>query len=128
MGNPRKHNPGVTGKQALRKSALALRAWMMDEALPFWAENARDERGGFCEDLSRKKLPNWNAVRRLRVQARQIYTYSLAHELGWFDGLPVADTTLNFMLEQGFMPDEQQGFIHLLKPDMKIKRPAPRYL
>ncbi len=121
MGNPRKHNPDVTGKQALRNSALALRAWMMEEALPFWAKNARDERGGFCEELSRKSAPNWSAVRRLRVQARQIYTYSLAHELGWFDGLPVADTTLNFMLEQGFMPDEQQGFIHLLKPDMKVK-------
>ena len=55
MGNPRKHNPDVTGKQALRNSALALRAWMMEEALPFWAKNARDERGGFCEELSRKK-------------------------------------------------------------------------
>ena len=105
---------------ALYAQALDARAWAIDHALPFWAGNARDDKGGFYEELSHNYAPNKAAIRRLRVQARQIYTYSFAHELGWYDGLKTADKTLNFMLEKGFMPDDKRGFIHLLGPDYSV--------
>ena len=113
----------MNGQQALERSALAARAWLMDKALPFWAEHAVNDIGGFCEELSRQSKPNWRAIRRVRVQARQIYTYCLAQERGWHDGLPIANQTLNFMLAKGFMPDGFPGFISLLNPDYSVNDP-----
>lgn len=88
--------------------------------MPFWAENATDKLGGFCEELDTEKTPNWNAARRLRVQARQIYTYVLAYNLNWFNGLPVANKTLDFMMKNGFMPDKKFGFVHLLGSNLSV--------
>lgn len=118
-----KPKPGQNGQQALERSATAARAWLVDKALPFWAENAVDNTGGFCEELTRQSKPNWQAVRRLRVQARQIFTYAMAQERGWHDGLPMANQTLDFMLTKGFMPDGYPGFISLLNPDISVKDP-----
>lgn len=110
------------GQLALGRSALAARTWLIDKALPFWAENAVDVNGGFCEELH-GQAPNWNAVRRLRVQGRQVFTYALAQNLGWYPGLPTANKTMDFMLVNGFMSDGNAGFISLLNPDYTIKDP-----
>ena len=120
--------PGPNGQQALERSSLAARAWLMDKALPFWAENAVDDAGGFCEELSSQSKPNWRAVRRLRVQARQIFTYALAQERGWYAGLTPANKTLDFMLAKGFMPDGYPGFISLLNQDYSVHDPAPGFV
>ena len=118
----KRHTKTITSKTHadLYSQALSARAWAVDHALPFWAQNARDDDGGFYEELRHNCAPNKAAIRRLRVQARQIYTYSFAHELGWYDGLSAADKTLNFMLGKGFMPDGKNGFIHLLGPDYSV--------
>ena len=110
------------GRRALGRSALAARTWLAEKALPFWAENAVDGNGGFCEELH-GQTPNWGAVRRLRVQARQVFTFSIAHELNWYPGLVTANQTMDFMLANGFMPDGDMGFISLLNPDYSIKDP-----
>ncbi|HHI88705.1 MAG TPA: mannose-6-phosphate isomerase [Hellea balneolensis] len=95
--------------------------WLVHAALPFWADQARDGEGGFCEELHADGQPNWQAVRRLRVQARQIYSYAMAYRMGWCADRSVADHTLDFMLAKGFMPDERPGFIALLNPDGSVK-------
>ncbi len=115
--------PGHNGQLALERSALTARAWLMTKALPFWAENAVDTSGGFCEELSTQSQPNWSAVRRLRVQARQVYTYSMANERGWFDDYSVADNTLKYMLAHGFMRDGHPGLISLINPNTSINDP-----
>ena len=109
------------GQAQLARASARARDWTAQIALPFWAETAQAGDGGFCEELSPSLQPNWLAVRRLRVQARQVYTYAHAHELGWMNGLPIAKNTLNFMINRGFMPDEQHGFIHLLNPGLNVK-------
>jgi mannose-6-phosphate isomerase len=114
---PNRHNEP---SPALQRSAARARGWAIEKALPFWAETGTDELGGFCEELDVEKNPNWDAVRRLRVQARQVYTYVLAYNLNWYNGLPVANKTLDFMMNTGFMPDKKFGFVHLLNANLTI--------
>ncbi|MBA4789077.1 MAG: AGE family epimerase/isomerase [Rhizobiales bacterium] len=63
--------------------AAALRAWMFDKALPFWAEVGVDRvGGGFFERLS----PEGRVLddpRRARLVCRQIYVFATAARLGW---------------------------------------------
>ncbi len=105
----------------LRIEAKALRDWAVDKALPFWAETAIDPEGGFYEDLDLSARPNLNAVRRVRVQARQVYVYALATERGWFDGQDIAERTFDFMIDKGLSPDGNAGFVHLIHPDYSVK-------
>ncbi len=121
MGKRHSKKPGSDGRLVLEQKVVPVRQWVIDKALPFWAGSTVDGAGGFCEELSWGGAPNWKAERRLRVQARQIFSYSLAHELGWCDGLPIARRGLNFMLTKGFMPDGHPGFISLLNPDYSVK-------
>ncbi len=61
----------------------ALRAWLVEKSWPFWLAHGVDrQRGGFFEALD---LRDWRCAtpfRRLRVVARQIYVFSVAHAAG----------------------------------------------
>jgi mannose-6-phosphate isomerase len=60
-----------------------LLGWLMNDALPiWWTVGADTARGGFHEaiDLAGKPVLG---ERRARVQARQIFTYAIAGEMGW---------------------------------------------
>jgi mannose/cellobiose epimerase-like protein (N-acyl-D-glucosamine 2-epimerase family) len=57
--------------------------WLLNDALPIWWEVGADKTGGgFHEaiDLAGKPV---QGERRARVQARQIFTYAVAGEMGW---------------------------------------------
>ena len=109
---------------ALAQQSARLEEWCRDAALPFWATQARDFDGGWYEHLKLDKSPDADAIRRLRVQARQVYVYALADRLGWYDrGREVAETTFDFMVEKGYEPDGKPGFIHLLEPKCTVHDP-----
>jgi len=60
-----------------------IRGWLWD-ALDLWSTTAwDDERGGFVEKLDLKGAPDMNANRRVRVHARQVFSFSKAIEIGW---------------------------------------------
>lgn len=109
---------------ALAKQAARLESWTRDVALPFWAGQARDLDGGWYEHLKLDKSPDADAIRRLRVQARQVYVYALADRLGWYESArDVANTTFDFMVEKGYRPDGKPGFVHLLTPKCTVHDP-----
>ncbi len=57
--------------------------WLMKDALPIWWDVGADKAGGgFHEALDHAGQPVV-ADRRARVQARQIFTYAVARDLGW---------------------------------------------
>ncbi len=101
----------------LERQARIYKDWAIQAALPFWAERAIDERGGFYEDLDLSARPNVDAIRRVRVQTRQVYVYAQATHLGWYDGREVAQNAFEFMCEVGHEIDGAPGFIHRIKPD-----------
>lgn len=116
---PDRHS--VIGHNTLSRSSARAKAWLITKALPFWEKHAIDSQGGFYEDLNLKGRPKKKLVRRLRVQARQIYVYSHATDLGWYDGQSVADNALNFMLDKGYKIGGHPGFIHRLNPDYSVR-------
>jgi mannose-6-phosphate isomerase len=65
---------------ALRGELLA---WLFDRALPiWWGVGADHAGGGFHEAIDLTGRPVL-ADRRARVQARQVFTYAVAGQLGW---------------------------------------------
>jgi mannose/cellobiose epimerase-like protein (N-acyl-D-glucosamine 2-epimerase family) len=64
----------------------AYRKWIVDGALPVWSTRGFDAAAGrFRERLDWSGAPI-DVPHRAMVQARQIYVYSHAYQLGWFPG------------------------------------------
>jgi len=63
----------------------AYQAWIADRALPTWSTRGFDAAAGrFRERLDATGAPV-DVPHRAMVQARQIYVFAHAHQLGWFD-------------------------------------------
>lgn len=109
----------------LQRDSSAFRAWCVDSALPFWASTGIDaRRGGFFEKLNPDGTPIEDAVRRLRVQARQIYVYAHAADAGWLpEGKSIALRGFDYLMDKGHAPDGAPGFVHLLTADGGIESP-----
>jgi len=79
----------------LAAEIAALKAWMIDDALPFWSTRGFDRSSGLFEErLDFSGRPILEAPRRLMVQCRQLYVFSHATLLGWFEARE--------LVEQGF--------------------------
>lgn len=62
---------------------VQLKAWLFDRALPLWADRGVDrKRGGFFEKIGMDGRPV-DAPRRIRVAARQVYSFTVAGRMGW---------------------------------------------
>lgn len=108
----------------MAKPISTLARWVCDEALPLWQTVGRDRVfGGVHERLHWDGSPDLQAAKRVRVQARQIYCYSHATALGWFDGLGFAGATLDWMLDKAASAGGRTGFAHLLHPDGSVSNP-----
>jgi mannose/cellobiose epimerase-like protein (N-acyl-D-glucosamine 2-epimerase family) len=74
--------------------------WLHDEALPFWATDGYDaSRARFCERLDAAGRPLVATPHRLMVQARQIFVFAHAANLGWLpEGAALAETAMDSLL------------------------------
>jgi len=99
-------------------------SWCKKYALPLWANNGLDTKGGFYEALKINGDPAHNSLRRVRVQARQCYVYAHASHLGWFDNAhKISNHGWKYLTTnrlQGGNEINNGGFAgcaHLLNPD-----------
>jgi mannose/cellobiose epimerase-like protein (N-acyl-D-glucosamine 2-epimerase family) len=77
------HTEASQAKLALRHEQELLLNWLRAYAYPLWATQGYDHiHGGFQESLT-STGPTADQPRRLRVQARQIYSFARAASLGW---------------------------------------------
>jgi mannose/cellobiose epimerase-like protein (N-acyl-D-glucosamine 2-epimerase family) len=92
---------------------------MMEHSLPLWSGKGWDPAtGGFVERLDIEGRADRAAPRRVRVQARQIYCFAKAAQLGWYpQGREIAMKGLEYLLTKAMGPDGRSGFVHLLDPD-----------
>lgn len=99
-----------------------LRTLMIEEALPLWATRGWDsQHGSFIERLAADGTADRDAPRRLRVQARQIYCFAKAAQLGWYPpGRELALRGLDHMLSKAKSPDGRPGYVSLLSPDGSV--------
>lgn len=101
-----------------RWSGETLRPWLTGSFLPFWAEHSFDaSNGGFHDRLSLDFEVMPVGYKRLRVQARQIFVFSKAYQLGLFPhGRELAQQGVAFCLEHGWAADEG-GWVFKVSPD-----------
>lgn len=94
------------------------RDWLWT-AFDVWSEKAWDpKRGGFVEQLNMDGVPDLEANRRVRVQARQVFSFAKAIEMGW----PGADKARD-LVEKGLEYIDTRlrhpggGWVHVVAPD-----------
>ena len=80
---------------------------MFDEALPFWSTVGQDAPGlGFVEQVTLDSKRLDSLFKRTRVQARQVYTFCHAAELGWKGpAIEAARNGINFIIRHAWLPD-----------------------
>lgn len=87
----------------LEQSAIYLKNWVTDTALPIWAERAQLSDGSWVEHLALDGTADVTAQRRWRVLARQVYVYAHAGSLGWYEGAEIAQNTHARMMQTGYV-------------------------
>jgi mannose/cellobiose epimerase-like protein (N-acyl-D-glucosamine 2-epimerase family) len=109
--------PTITAKQ--QDIVKTLKTLVTEHSLPIWSGEGWDSAaGGFVEQLDIEGRADRAAPRRVRVQARQIYCFAKAAELGWYpQGREIAIKGLEYLLAKAKSPDGRPGFVHLLGPD-----------
>ena len=102
-----------------------LKHQMIDHALPLWSTVGWDATtGGFIERLHLDGRADPLAPRRVRVQARQIYCYAKAAQMGWYpQGREIALKGLEHLLSKAKSPDGRPGYVHTLTPDGVVLDP-----
>ncbi len=92
-------------------------AWFVNEALPLWSKAGVDSRGGFYESLSFDGAP-MPGRRRVRVQCRQIHTFTEAGSRGWLAaGEAIAARGFDRLLATAVPNDGARGCVHTLHDD-----------
>lgn len=96
-----------------------LKRRIIEEALPLWSTVGWDQAaGGFIDRLHRDGTADGAAPRRVFVQARQIYCFAKAAQLGWYpDGRTIALKGLEHLLAKAKAPDGRPGYVHRLTPE-----------
>ena len=80
--SPRHLDFPAAPSEGLMEGARRLSEWLRMRGLPVWSSLGQDEAGGFVEVLGLDGRPV-DAVRRARVQPRQIQVFADAGRLGW---------------------------------------------
>lgn len=91
-------------------------AWIA-RSLKLWDKNGRDTHHGYYEHLLKTGQADKTAIRRHRIQARQVFTFASGHKHGWFNGLAAAEKTFEFMCLQGWTGSH---FIHKMDGEYNI--------
>ncbi|MEZ5476385.1 MAG: AGE family epimerase/isomerase [Thiolinea sp.] len=102
-----------------------LKSFIVERSLPLWSEEGWDGKtGGFVDRLDADGRADRLAARRTMVQARQIYCFAKAAQMGWYaDGKTIALKGLDHLLCKAKAPDGQPGFVHKLDEDGTVLDP-----
>ena len=116
------HSAAAADDSADIVARLKLR--MIDHCLPLWStEGWDDSAGGFIDRLDADGRADTAAPRRVFVQARQIYCYAKAAQMGWYpEGRAIALKGLEHLLAQGESARWQTG----LRPHLEARRLGAR--
>jgi mannose/cellobiose epimerase-like protein (N-acyl-D-glucosamine 2-epimerase family) len=102
-----------------------LKTLMIERSLPLWSSEGWDRTtGGFVDRLGPDGRADHAAPRRVMVQARQIYCFAKAAQIGWYpQGREIALKGLEHLLAKAKSPDGRPGFVHTLAPDGSVLDP-----
>ncbi len=103
----------------------AIRSWLFDAALPFWARHGLDlDNGGYVEQLTLQGRDAEMIFKRTRVAARQIYVFSHAATLGWSAGNELAAPGITYLITNAWQGADK-GFARQLSHTGEVLDPTP---
>lgn len=109
----KKHTSGLVLAKAWAKQ------WMLDIAVPFWADTGIDPiHGGAVEALSHEGVPLTDRPKRTRVQARQTYVFAHAALMGVSSAHSALENVASFMLSNANLGNGR--FADLLAQDGEV--------
>ena len=102
-----------------------LKRRMIEHAMPLWSTVGWDAGDGRLHRPAAPRRPAERlAPRRVFVQARQIYCYAKAAQMGWYpEGRAIALKGLEHLLAKAKAPDGRPGYVHRLTPDGAVLDP-----
>ncbi|HEY9216596.1 MAG TPA: AGE family epimerase/isomerase [Phenylobacterium sp.] len=107
------------------RAAEDAQRWLMDAALPLWAERGIDAIGLFHERLDFHGQPDLLAMRRMRVQARQLFVFAEAGLMGWSGPAEeIVSRGLEAFVSRCWGADGSPGWIHMMTPDGSLADPT----
>lgn len=103
---------------ALEDVKVEARTWLFESAAPLWADVGVLDDGMFAECIDVDGRALTELPRRLRVQARQIYSFCTLGRMGWNGRWrQVAERALDLLLAKGV---EQGRCVHLFSPQGEV--------
>lgn len=102
-------------------SAGNFKLWFIGRALPLWASRGVDpETGAHFERFNSNGALDQGCDLRVRVQARQVFSYAMACHLGWSTkSYQIAEQIFRFLLSCRRSSGEYV-FVRLLRPDLTV--------
>jgi len=109
-------DPSTASAEEAGDIVAKLKSFVIERSLPLWSGEGWDRAsGGFVDRLDGEGRADRQAPRRTFVQARQIYCFAKAAQMGWYpDGKEIALKGLEHLLGKNKSPDGQPGYIHRL--------------
>lgn len=105
-------------------SAARFENWITQQALPLWSTvGINPGTGASYERFLADGNIDTSADTRLRVQARQIFVFSLAAELGWLENAQAKVNGIAGFVAAHAVHPSGRGYVHLLSPDNQVKNP-----
>ena len=102
-----------------------VRKWLLDDALPFWADKGVDRvHGGYVEQLRLDGTDPAVDFKRTRVIGRQIYSFCHASLLGRDDGIALARHGYEFLTANAWLGPER-GWARRLDREGRVTDPTP---
>lgn len=107
--------------EKLVRNTQRLVEWFKQEALPLWSTvGINPDNLGSYERLDASGKPDLDVNLRVRVQARQMFTYSVAHYFGWTDVAPQVVKGLAQFVDNFGRHPSGQGYVHLLNANYEV--------
>ena len=92
------------GFESFLRERDALTAWLLEDALPLWWRIDADHvAGGFFEQIGQDGRAI-DGTRRVRVPARQVYSFATGRRLGWNGPVESVEHGLNFLITKCYSP------------------------
>ncbi|MGD8176399.1 AGE family epimerase/isomerase [Marinimicrobium sp. ARAG 43.8] len=107
-------------KSTIVEAAGRLERWMTEEALPLWQERGLSPEGGHWEALNADGSVDEQANIRVRVLARQAFSFAFGTARQWCHGEAMARQLMAFVTERAAHPSAGGGFTHLMNPAFEV--------
>jgi len=105
--------------------AQRVKLWASNAALPLWSEQGVDRKhGGFVESLDMEGQANVLHARRVRTQARQIFSFAHAYNVGWASDYAVAIEGLAYLTDKAWMVGGVPGWAQCLDETGRVTNPV----